>query len=202
VSKLFEYNYRNNGNPANHNWAEFYPTERHPPVHQFPVVLPYPSPEWAERPPEVIPLTIPYPKHTVAPQAPPEPSDIKVKLEAPLQVIDKRDPYEQEDTAMQFLSSVLQGGALKHEEDVKEREDKGEEQLLAAFSQLPQRYLLNVGPTATTSAPVVVKHEESEVELGQLPVKRPKDEPQDDDKVVLKRPKIEADTPSSLKTED
>ncbi|EIW61884.1 uncharacterized protein TRAVEDRAFT_44702 [Trametes versicolor FP-101664 SS1] len=49
VSYVFEYDYRNKGDPSNHNWLETFPSVRgDPPAHlQFPVVYPYPRVSWA-----------------------------------------------------------------------------------------------------------------------------------------------------------
>ncbi|KAI0637889.1 hypothetical protein C8Q77DRAFT_1088280 [Trametes polyzona] len=49
VSYVFEYDYRNRGEPGNHNWLETLPTvSGDPPPHlRFPVVFPYPHVSWA-----------------------------------------------------------------------------------------------------------------------------------------------------------
>ncbi|KAI9067650.1 hypothetical protein FKP32DRAFT_1609366 [Trametes sanguinea] len=49
VSYVFEYDYRNRGEPGNHNWLEIFPTvSGDPPPHiRFPVVFPYPHVSWA-----------------------------------------------------------------------------------------------------------------------------------------------------------
>ncbi|OSC98727.1 hypothetical protein PYCCODRAFT_1439044 [Trametes coccinea BRFM310] len=49
VSYVFEYDYRNRGEPGNHNWLEIFPTvSGDPPPHiRFPVIFPYPHVSWA-----------------------------------------------------------------------------------------------------------------------------------------------------------
>ncbi|KAI9001278.1 hypothetical protein BD414DRAFT_474174 [Trametes punicea] len=49
VSYVFEYDYRNRGEPGNHNWVENFPTvSGDPPPHlRFPVIFPYPHVSWA-----------------------------------------------------------------------------------------------------------------------------------------------------------
>ncbi|KAH7912716.1 hypothetical protein BJ138DRAFT_1147706 [Hygrophoropsis aurantiaca] len=59
ASFVFEYNYRNNGNPENHNWAEHYPQI----LEGAPVKLPYPKPSWIEPPNFIRSLVLPIPRH-------------------------------------------------------------------------------------------------------------------------------------------
>ncbi|KAI0771943.1 hypothetical protein BD413DRAFT_547157 [Trametes elegans] len=49
VSYVFEYDYRNRGEPGNHNWLETFPSvSGDPPAHiRFPVLFPYPHVSWA-----------------------------------------------------------------------------------------------------------------------------------------------------------
>ncbi|OCH95994.1 hypothetical protein OBBRIDRAFT_787842 [Obba rivulosa] len=48
VSYVFEYNYRDRGQPSNHGWQPHEPLLEEPPAHlRFPVKFPYPPPSWA-----------------------------------------------------------------------------------------------------------------------------------------------------------
>ncbi|KAJ8585543.1 hypothetical protein M405DRAFT_935958 [Rhizopogon salebrosus TDB-379] len=60
ASCLFEYNFRNNGDPGNHNWAEQYPNPL-PHGQTVPAKSPYPAPGWTEPPNSIRGLVLPIP---------------------------------------------------------------------------------------------------------------------------------------------
>ncbi|KAH7929506.1 hypothetical protein BV22DRAFT_1029344 [Leucogyrophana mollusca] len=57
-SYVFEYNYQNNGDPANHSWAEYYPQNLGPGA---PVTIPYPEPRWVQPITTIKNLVLPIP---------------------------------------------------------------------------------------------------------------------------------------------
>ncbi|KII95458.1 hypothetical protein PLICRDRAFT_34328 [Plicaturopsis crispa FD-325 SS-3] len=157
TSSIFQYNFRNMGDPVKRGWGDVYPDRGMPPKDlKFPVKLPYPPASWAEpssalmnlgakrlpssrtRTPSPPPL--PEPSQAVLsrddeahiPQEqsqslftpyerpghlPPQPlaetssPPVPVKLEPAIKeeevalLVDKRDPYEEEDFARQLLHS-------------------------------------------------------------------------------------------------
>ncbi|KAG2073744.1 hypothetical protein BDR04DRAFT_1094284 [Suillus decipiens] len=72
ASCFFEYNFRNNGDPSNHNWAEEYPDVT--PEFVPPVKSPYPEPGWAEPPRSIRNLVLPIPHRPVLPTPEAEPT--------------------------------------------------------------------------------------------------------------------------------
>lgn len=167
---VFLYNWKNNGDPANHNWEEFFPNIL--PLSSVPIKSPYPHPSWAKLPSTLTSLALPIPKGYI---------EVGIEqlqeLERELpELSGKCDPYELEEGAKDLLSSVKP----ELEEDTKlgiiknESEDPGTEaasshafadrdyqpsaELLDAFSTLSQ----NMQPPALdcpTSAPHDLKVE-------------------------------------------
>ncbi|KAG0708569.1 hypothetical protein DFH29DRAFT_890899 [Suillus ampliporus] len=76
ASSLFEYNFRNNGDPSNHNWAEEYPSPL--PPGSVPAKSPYPEPGWAEPPSSIRSLVLPVPPRSPLPVPEAEPTAISV----------------------------------------------------------------------------------------------------------------------------
>ncbi|KAG1737856.1 uncharacterized protein EDB91DRAFT_1249531 [Suillus paluster] len=82
ASSLFEYNFRNNGDPSNHNWAEEYPSPL--PPGSVPAKSPYPEPGWAEPPSSIRSLVLPVPPRPPTPVPESEPSQIPIPI--PVQI--------------------------------------------------------------------------------------------------------------------
>ncbi|KAG2153164.1 hypothetical protein DEU56DRAFT_470765 [Suillus clintonianus] len=80
ASCFFEYNFRNNGDPSNHNWAEECPDVT--PELIPPVKSPYPEPGWAEPPRSIRSLVLPIPLRPLLPipEAASEPIPIPVPV--------------------------------------------------------------------------------------------------------------------------
>ncbi|KIM55453.1 hypothetical protein SCLCIDRAFT_134734 [Scleroderma citrinum Foug A] len=65
---VFQYNWTNNGDPANHNWEEFFPDIL--PLNSVPIKSPYPLPLWVKVPVTLTSLVLSIPK---PPTPPPQP---------------------------------------------------------------------------------------------------------------------------------
>lgn len=105
ASCFFEYNFRNNGDPSNHNWAEECPDVT--PEVVPPVKSPYPEPGWAEPPRSIRSLVFPIPPRPLLPTPEAEPTPILVPVfqetthlppvpphAAPANIISAFKPYE------------------------------------------------------------------------------------------------------------
>ncbi|KAG1782052.1 hypothetical protein EV702DRAFT_505263 [Suillus placidus] len=84
ASCFFEYNFRNNGDPSNHNWAEECPDVT--PEVVPPVKTPYPEPGWAEPPRSIRSLVFPIPPRPLLPTPEAEPTPIPVPTTIPVPV--------------------------------------------------------------------------------------------------------------------
>lgn len=80
ASCFFEYNFRNNGDPSNHNWAEECPDVT--PAVVPPVKFPYPEPGWVEPPRSIRSLVLPIPPRPLLPTSETEPTPIPVPTTA------------------------------------------------------------------------------------------------------------------------
>ncbi|KAH9850097.1 hypothetical protein C2E23DRAFT_339062 [Lenzites betulinus] len=158
VSYVFEYNYRNRGEPGNHNWLEFYPTvSGDPPPHlKFPVIYPYPRASYASprgkncadlalplpptRQPTPIPDTSrfePYEhpsqisSRTVegAHARPQEPVQDALNAPAVTGKLGKIDPYDEEAHALRSLKQEAQDGLGRVKLDPEGRAVKPEPEL-------------------------------------------------------------------------
>ncbi|KAG1734629.1 hypothetical protein EDB19DRAFT_1911029 [Suillus lakei] len=78
ASCFFEYNFRNNGDPSNHNWAEECPDVT--PEVVPPIKSPYPEPGWAEPPRSIRSLVLPIPPRSLLPTPEAEPTPIPVPV--------------------------------------------------------------------------------------------------------------------------
>ncbi|KAF8550370.1 hypothetical protein OG21DRAFT_421776 [Imleria badia] len=67
---VFLYNWRNNGDPANHNWTENFPTPV--PLDTVPARSPYPAPSWTSPPPTLTNLVLRIPRPAIHPPIPNE----------------------------------------------------------------------------------------------------------------------------------
>ncbi|KAN0081717.1 hypothetical protein V8E55_009341 [Tylopilus felleus] len=65
---VFLYNWRNNGDPANHNWTENFPQSL--PLDKVPAKSPYPAPSWTSPPPTLTNLVLPIPRPLLPPPIP------------------------------------------------------------------------------------------------------------------------------------
>ncbi|KAL4068799.1 hypothetical protein V8B97DRAFT_1872727 [Scleroderma yunnanense] len=68
ATSVFEYNWRNNGDPANHNWEEFFPDIF--PLDSVPIVSPYPPPSWVKVPVTLTSFVLPIPNLPIPSQHP------------------------------------------------------------------------------------------------------------------------------------
>lgn len=94
---VFLYNWRNNGDPANHNWEEFFPNIL--PLHSVPIKSPYPHPSLAKLPSTLTSLALPIPQGHIE-------MGIKQEPECdPHEFLGKCDPYELEEDAKGILPS-------------------------------------------------------------------------------------------------
>lgn len=83
ASYFFEYNFRNNGDPSNHNWAEECPHVT--PKFVPPVKSPYPEPGWAEAPRSIRSLVLPIPPRPLpTPEAEPAPIPVPTTIPVPV----------------------------------------------------------------------------------------------------------------------
>lgn len=83
ASCFFEYNFRTNGDPSNHNWAEECPHVT--PKFVPPVKLPYPEPGWAEAPRSIRSLVLPIPPRPLpTPEAEPTPIPVPTTIPVPV----------------------------------------------------------------------------------------------------------------------
>ncbi|KAG1878906.1 hypothetical protein F4604DRAFT_1679777 [Suillus subluteus] len=87
ASCFFEYNFRNNGDPGNHNWAEECPNVS--PEDVPPVKSPYPEPGWAEPPRSIRSLVLPIPPRPLLPTPEAEPTLIPAPTPIPVPVLEK-----------------------------------------------------------------------------------------------------------------
>ncbi|KAG2129867.1 uncharacterized protein EDB93DRAFT_1256070 [Suillus bovinus] len=84
ASCFFEYNFRNNGEPSNHNWAENFPG--HDPGPAPPVKSPYPEPDWAEPSRSIRSLVLPIPPRPPLPTPEAELAPIPIPTTIPIPV--------------------------------------------------------------------------------------------------------------------
>ncbi|KAG1846568.1 hypothetical protein DFJ58DRAFT_798822 [Suillus subalutaceus] len=90
ASCFFEYNFRNNGDPGNHNWAEVCPDVT--PELVPPAKSPYPEPGWAEPPRSIRSLVLPIPPRPLLPTPEAEPALIPAPTPIPVPVLEKTHP--------------------------------------------------------------------------------------------------------------
>ncbi|KAG8220564.1 hypothetical protein J3R82DRAFT_3297 [Butyriboletus roseoflavus] len=67
-TRVFIYNWRNNGDPANHNWTENFPNPL--PLDTVPVKSPYPAPSWTQPPSTLANFVLPIPHPPILPPVP------------------------------------------------------------------------------------------------------------------------------------
>ncbi|KAI6117776.1 hypothetical protein EV401DRAFT_1565587 [Pisolithus croceorrhizus] len=104
---VFLYNWKNNGDPANHNWEEFFPNIL--PLHSVPIKSPYPHPSLAKLPSTLMSLALPIPQGRIEMGIKQEPECDSKKF------LGKCDPYELEEDAKGILPSFKPDS----EEDIK-----------------------------------------------------------------------------------
>jgi hypothetical protein len=90
ASCFFEYNFRNNGDPGNHNWAEVCPDVA--PDLVPPAKSPYPEPGWAEPPRSIRGLVLPIPPRPLLPTPEAEPAPNIVPAPIPDPVFQEKIP--------------------------------------------------------------------------------------------------------------
>ncbi|KAH7883465.1 hypothetical protein F5I97DRAFT_251224 [Phlebopus sp. FC_14] len=88
-SSCFIYNWRNNGDPANHNWTEWYPY----PGQVVPAKSPYPAPSWTTPSLTLTNFVLPIPRPPTPPPQP-EPESPSISQPVPQQVVKNEDPHD------------------------------------------------------------------------------------------------------------
>ncbi|KAI5980573.1 hypothetical protein EDD15DRAFT_2382230 [Pisolithus albus] len=164
---VFLYNWKNNGDPANHNWEEFFPNVLS--LSSVPIKSPYPRPSWARLPSTLTSLALPIPKEHIE-------AGVEQLQELERELLGKCDPYELEEGAKDLLSSFkpeleedIKLDIIKNENEVPgteaafshvfaDRDYQPSAELLDAFSTLSQSMQLPASD-CPTSAPRDVKVE-------------------------------------------